>query len=68
VALAAKFHSVVQVTIGTTLGMLTTDGLAVFVGERLATTVSMPWLRRSAAGLFFLFGLLSLWTIWRGHV
>jgi putative Ca2+/H+ antiporter (TMEM165/GDT1 family) len=68
VALAAKFHSVVQVTIGTTLGMLTTDGLAVFVGERLATTVSMPWLRRIAAGLFFLFGLLSLWTIWRGHV
>ena len=68
VALAAKFQSVVQVTIGTTLGMLTTDGLAVFVGDRLATSVSMQWLRRIAAGLFFLFGLLSLWTIWRGNL
>jgi len=68
VALAAKFQSVVQVTIGTTLGMLTTDGLAVFMGDRMATTVSMQWLRRIAAGLFFLFALLSLWTIWRGHV
>lgn len=57
-----------QVTSGTTLGMLTTDGLAVFVGERLATTVSLHWLRKIAAGLFFFFGLLSLWTIWRGNV
>jgi Ca2+/H+ antiporter, TMEM165/GDT1 family len=34
VALAAQFKSVVMVTIGTTLGMLAADGLAVFLGER----------------------------------
>ena len=63
VALAAKFHHVVLVTTGTTLGMLVTDGLAVFIGERLATTVAMVWIRRVAAGLFFLFGVLSLWSM-----
>lgn len=58
-ALAAKFGSVVWVTAGTTLGMLASDGLAVFVGEKLAERISMTWVRRVAAGLFFLFGILS---------
>jgi putative Ca2+/H+ antiporter (TMEM165/GDT1 family) len=58
-ALAAKFGSVLWVTMGTTLGMLASDGLAVFVGEKLAERVSMTWVRRAAAGLFFLFGVLS---------
>ena len=58
-ALAAKFGSVLWVTTGTTLGMLASDGLAVFVGEKLAERVSMTWLRRAAAGLFFVFGVWS---------
>src|SRR5512136_2777771 len=45
VALAARFHSVGLVTLGTTLGMLASDGLAVFLGERLAARVPMKVLR-----------------------
>jgi putative Ca2+/H+ antiporter (TMEM165/GDT1 family) len=62
VALAARFQSVVLVTIGTTLGMLASDGLAVFLGERFAQRVPMHWLRRAAASLFFLFGIISIWA------
>jgi len=61
VALAARFHSVVLVTIGTTAGMLASDGLAVFIGERLAERVPMKWVRRVAATLFFVFGAISAW-------
>ena len=60
VALAARFGSVVAVTIGTTAGMLAADGLAVFLGERLATRVQMKWVRVTAAALFFAFGALAL--------
>jgi putative Ca2+/H+ antiporter (TMEM165/GDT1 family) len=62
VALAAQFNSVVMVTIGTTLGMLAADGLAVFLGERLAAKVQMKWIRWSAATLFFIFGAVALWS------
>jgi putative Ca2+/H+ antiporter (TMEM165/GDT1 family) len=52
-ALAAKYHSVAAaVTLGTTTGMMHTDGLAVFLGEGLAGTAQMKWIRWIAAGLF----------------
>ncbi len=60
VALAARYQAVVLVTVGTTLGMLASDGLAVFLGERLAQRVPMHWIRGAAAGLFFAFGAASL--------
>jgi len=66
VALAARYRSVVLVTIGTTLGMLASDGLAVFLGERLAKRVQMRWIRAGAAGLFLVFGLASAWAALRG--
>jgi putative Ca2+/H+ antiporter (TMEM165/GDT1 family) len=66
VALAARYHSVVTVTIGTTLGMMLTDGLAVFLGERLAGTAQMKWIRWAAAGLFLVFGVASLIAGMRG--
>lgn len=66
VALAARYQSVLQVTAGTTLGMLFSDGLAVFLGEKLASKVQMKWLRWIAASLFFLFGAISLWQAVRG--
>lgn len=61
VALAARYQSIVLVTFGTTLGMLASDGLAVFLGERLAARVPMKWIRVAAAGLFFAFGGVSAW-------
>ena len=66
VALAAQFRSALLVTIGTTLGMLATDGLAVFLGDRLAAKVQLKWIRWAAASLFFLFGAAALWTGIRG--
>ena len=65
VALAARFQAIVLVTIGTTLGMLASDGLAVFLGERFAQRVPMQWLRRAAATLFFVFGAISIWAALR---
>lgn len=59
VALAARFQSAVAVTFGTTLGMMLADGLAVLLGERLAEKAQSPWIRWVAAGLFFVFGILS---------
>jgi putative Ca2+/H+ antiporter (TMEM165/GDT1 family) len=66
VALAARYRTVVLVTVGTTLGMLASDGLAVFLGERFAEKVPMRWLRWAAAGGFFVFGAASLWGALRG--
>ena len=66
VALAARFGNAVLVTVGTTLGMLASDGLAVFLGERFASRVQGRWLRWGAAGLFFVFGLASAYTAIRG--
>src|SRR5262249_10398464 len=52
-ALGARFQSAVVVTIGTTLGMLAADGLAVFAGTRLGGIIPLQRLRWIAAGLFF---------------
>jgi putative Ca2+/H+ antiporter (TMEM165/GDT1 family) len=62
VALAARYQAAVAVTIGTTLGMLVTDGLAVAIGDRLAARVQSRWIRVASASLFFLFGALSIWA------
>ena len=59
-ALSARFQSIWLVTVGTTAGMLLADGLAVFLGGKLSEKISMNWMRRIAAFLFFLFGLFSL--------
>lgn len=60
-AMAARYHSVLAVTVGTTLGMLVSDGLAVFLGEKLAGRVQAKGVRWVAASLFFVFGAASLW-------
>jgi putative Ca2+/H+ antiporter (TMEM165/GDT1 family) len=66
VALAARYGSVLLVTTGTTLGMLASDGLAVFLGERLAARAQLRWVRVAAATLFFVFGAASAWAAVRG--
>ena len=62
VALGARYQSLLLVTTGTTLGMLASDGLAVFLGERLARRVPMRWIRAGAAAVFFAFGAASGWA------
>ena len=66
VALGARYHDAVSVTLGTTAGMLVSDGLAVAVGDRLASRVQGRWVRVVAATLFFAFAAVSAWTAWRG--
>lgn len=60
VALAARFGDIAWVTLGTTLGMLVADGLAVFLGERITEVVPMNWMRRMTSALFVIFGVLLL--------
>jgi len=59
-ALGARFATPLAVTVGTTLGMLASDGLAVFAGSRLAGGRPVTVARRIAAGLFFAFGLVAI--------
>lgn len=59
VALSAKFQSIFAVTVGTTAGMLLTDGLAVFLGERIAGKVQAKWIRFFSAVTFMAFGIAS---------
>jgi putative Ca2+/H+ antiporter (TMEM165/GDT1 family) len=59
-ALGANFRDVLTVTVGTTLGMLAADGLAVFFGKRLTTVVPMRWIRIAASLLFLAFGVALL--------
>lgn len=57
VALAARYQNLVLVTLGTTMGMMFSDGLAVFFGEKITQKISMKWVRVFASFLFFWFGL-----------
>jgi Ca2+/H+ antiporter, TMEM165/GDT1 family len=66
VALGAKFDSAWAVTVGTTLGMMLTDGVAVFVGDQLSHKINMKFMRWFAASLFLVFGLASFWSAYTG--
>jgi putative Ca2+/H+ antiporter (TMEM165/GDT1 family) len=60
VALAARYVDVVQVVLGTTLGMMLANVPAVFLGEAIAQKVSMRRVHGIAAAIFALLGLLTL--------
>ncbi|TAD91531.1 MAG: TMEM165/GDT1 family protein [Alphaproteobacteria bacterium] len=60
VALAARFDSVLMVTIGTTVGMLLANVPVVLGGDALAKRVNFTWLRYAAAALFAALGIAIL--------
>lgn len=60
VALAAKYHSPYLVTLGTTIGMMLTNGLAVFFGTKMLKVVPLKWIHISAAILYVFFGVYIL--------
>lgn len=60
VALAAKYSSITLVTIGSTLGMMGSNALAIFLGDRLLSKIPMKWIRRFACALFIAFGVAIL--------
>jgi putative Ca2+/H+ antiporter (TMEM165/GDT1 family) len=60
IALAARFDSLLAVVSGTTVGMVLANAPAVWMGEKLAHRVNMQAMRRLAAFLFFLLGVLAV--------
>jgi putative Ca2+/H+ antiporter (TMEM165/GDT1 family) len=65
VALAARYPDIVQVVLGTTLGMMIANVPAVFLGDRIAAKVSMRLVHGIAAAIFGLLGLLTLLNVGR---
>ncbi|HMN69580.1 MAG TPA: TMEM165/GDT1 family protein [Bdellovibrionales bacterium] len=57
IALGARYASLTAVAVGTTLGMVAANALAVFLGERLLKRLPMKWIRGLASLLFVLFGI-----------
>ena len=59
--LAAKYHDLIAVVAGTTLGMMLADAPAVLLGEIAALKISFKVVRYVAAALFALLGLAVLY-------
>lgn len=59
-ALAARFHDVLTVAAGTTLGMMLANGPAVFIGEKAATKLPLKYIRWGAAACFAAVGIWVL--------
>jgi putative Ca2+/H+ antiporter (TMEM165/GDT1 family) len=57
VALGAKYLSIFMVTIGSTIGMLLSNTLAIFLGEGLLKKIPMKFVRIFASVLFVIFGV-----------
>jgi putative Ca2+/H+ antiporter (TMEM165/GDT1 family) len=60
VALAAHYESLVEVVLGTTLGMMLANVPAVWIGEALAHRIDMKVMRWAAATMFAILGVLVL--------
>src|SRR5262245_46455838 len=60
VALAARFHAVTSVVIGTTVGMLIAEVPAVICGQLAGDRINARWVRLAAAAIFAALGLLTL--------
>jgi len=60
IALGARFHDVVAVTAGTTLGMMIANVPAIFLGHELLKRVDLAKVRLVAAMLFLAIGLWVL--------
>ncbi len=63
VALAARYHALIPVVIGTTLGVMLADAPAVFLGEIIAKKVSMQLVHGIAAAIFAILGVLTLFNV-----
>lgn len=58
ITLAARYQSMFWVTLGTTCGMLLSNGLAIFLGEKLTQKLPLQKIRWMAAVLYFIFALV----------
>jgi putative Ca2+/H+ antiporter (TMEM165/GDT1 family) len=62
VMLAARFDALLQVVIGTTLGMLIANAPVVFFGDAIAKRVPLNVVRKIAAAAFAVLGVVALAT------
>ncbi|MYM74669.1 TMEM165/GDT1 family protein [Duganella sp. FT109W] len=60
VALAARYHSMIAVVCGTTLGMMLANVPAVYFGDRIANKVSLKLVHGIAAVIFAVLGVATL--------
>jgi putative Ca2+/H+ antiporter (TMEM165/GDT1 family) len=60
VALAMKYQSLFLVTVGTTLGMMLSNGLPVFFGDQIQKRVDLDLIRKVATVGFVVFGIAAL--------
>jgi putative Ca2+/H+ antiporter (TMEM165/GDT1 family) len=58
--LAAQFHNIVLVTIGTTIGMMLANVPAVLLGEAVTKIIPLKYVRIAAA---FIFAAIGLWVV-----
>ena len=66
VSLAARFHSIIPVATGTTMGMMIANVPAVFLGERAMRVLPLKYVRIGAASIFFALGVWTLIVAVRG--
>lgn len=60
VALGAKYPSFWLVTIGSTIGMMLSNAMAIFLGDKLLAKIPMKYIRFFACFLFIIFGFSVL--------
>ena len=59
--LAARFHDVLMVTAGTTLGMMVANVPAVLLGEAATKVLPLNYIRIAAA---LVFAVIGVWVVW----
>lgn len=68
VALAARYHSILAVAAGTTLGMMIADVPAVYVGDIVAKRIPLKLVRGIAAAVFLLLALAVMLDYFRRFI
>jgi len=66
IALAARFHDLIAVVAGTTLGMMIANVPAVFIGDRLAGKIPVRLVHGIAAVIFAVIGVATLAGVGEG--
>jgi len=66
ISLAARFHSIIPVATGTTIGMMIANVPAVFLGHKATSFVPLRYVRIGAAVIFAVLGAWTLFAAVRG--
>lgn len=68
VAMAAHYAAPLMVIAGTTLGMLIADVPVIFIGDKLANKIPLKPIHITAAALFALLGVMTLFGLGKGFL